>query len=201
MNEMGFLVAQWIVLVFFNGGVGLPLGIPPGQEDPVLARLAPEKCLFCLTWNGTAKPDPKSKNQTEQLLAEPEIQKLDKMPKVFLSPGSKAAPGKTRYLTVRGPGTVFPGAKPVRVDAIRDGVSNTVMLVEVNDALAVEWTRPDDFQPDPQQPSKGLERTWSGTFLAGFADGSVQQIALSVDPVVLKALFTRAGGEVVNLPQ
>ncbi len=56
------------------GGMGLPLGVPPATEDPVLSRVAPEQCLFYLSWAGTASPDPKSANQTEQLLAEPEVQ-------------------------------------------------------------------------------------------------------------------------------
>ena len=53
---------------------GLPLGIPPGPEDPAIARVAPQKCLFYVNWNGTAAPDPKSRNEMEQLLAEPEVQ-------------------------------------------------------------------------------------------------------------------------------
>jgi hypothetical protein len=70
--------AYWPMLVYLLalGGWGLPLGIPPGPEDPVLANVAPEKSLFYLSWAGTARPDPKSKNQTEQLLAEPEVQAL-----------------------------------------------------------------------------------------------------------------------------
>lgn len=55
-------------------GVGLPFGIPPMAEVPAIARVAPEQCLFYLSWAGTASPDPKSSNQTEQLLAEPEVQ-------------------------------------------------------------------------------------------------------------------------------
>ena len=41
-----------------------------------MANAAPEDCLFYLSWAGTAKPDPKSGNQLEQLLAEPETQQL-----------------------------------------------------------------------------------------------------------------------------
>jgi hypothetical protein len=58
------------------GGVGLPFGVPPTPDDPVMGRVAPEQCLFYLSWAGTASPDPKSPNQTEQLLAEPEVQNL-----------------------------------------------------------------------------------------------------------------------------
>jgi hypothetical protein len=56
------------------GGVGLPLGVPPGPEDPIMGRIAPEQCMFYLSWAGTVSPDHNSKNQTEQLLAEPEVQ-------------------------------------------------------------------------------------------------------------------------------
>jgi hypothetical protein len=65
-----------IVLLPLTGGVGLPLGLPPGPEDPAVANAAPEECLFYLSWAGTAKPDPKSENQLEQLIAEPEIQQF-----------------------------------------------------------------------------------------------------------------------------
>lgn len=58
------------------GGVGLPFGVPPAPEDPMIDRVAPEKCLFYLSWAGTASPDAKSENPTEQLLAEPEVQRF-----------------------------------------------------------------------------------------------------------------------------
>jgi len=65
-----------IALLGLGGGVGLPLGVPPLPEDPLLAKVAPEECLFYTSWAGTATPDPKSANQTEQLLAEPEVQQM-----------------------------------------------------------------------------------------------------------------------------
>jgi hypothetical protein len=64
------------MLMLLAGGGGLPVGIPPLAEDPVLARIAPEECLAYASWAGTAVPDAKSKNQAEQLLAEPEVQHL-----------------------------------------------------------------------------------------------------------------------------
>ncbi len=66
--------AFWFLTVF-GGGWTMPLGLPPAPEDPNVARIAPEKCLFYVSWAGTATADPKSKNQTEQLLAEPEVQR------------------------------------------------------------------------------------------------------------------------------
>ena len=68
--------AEALVLLSLFGGFGLPLGIPPAAEDPLMYKVAPEECLFYTTWAGMAAPDPNSANQTEQLLAEPEVQHL-----------------------------------------------------------------------------------------------------------------------------
>ena len=69
-------VGKLLLLLGLSSGIGLPLGMPPLPEDPVMARVAPAECLFYASSAGTAAPDPKSKNQTEQLLAEPEIQQF-----------------------------------------------------------------------------------------------------------------------------
>ncbi len=53
--------------------MGVPLGIPPGPSDPVISRIAPEECVFYTTWAASATPDRQSKNQAEQMLAEPEV--------------------------------------------------------------------------------------------------------------------------------
>jgi hypothetical protein len=63
----------FLLMLLLGGQVGVPLGMPPAPEDPVMARIAPQECLWYFTWSGVATPDPKSTNQTEQLLAEPEV--------------------------------------------------------------------------------------------------------------------------------
>jgi hypothetical protein len=63
-------------ILFLAFGFGLPLGVPPLPEDPLLARLAPAECMAYLSWSGVAAPDAKSPNQVEQLLAEPEVQQF-----------------------------------------------------------------------------------------------------------------------------
>ena len=55
-----------VLVMLLFGGIGIPLGVPPGQEDPLLARVAPEECLYYTTWAGVAKPDPNSSNQIER---------------------------------------------------------------------------------------------------------------------------------------
>ena len=64
------------VLVLGVGGQGIPPGTPPLPEDAALASLAPPQCMAYVAWAGVAVPDPKSGNHTEQLIAEPAVQKL-----------------------------------------------------------------------------------------------------------------------------
>jgi hypothetical protein len=75
MVSTGFLA----IALLMGGQFGLPLGLPPLPEDPVLEQVAPEECLWYYHWSGVAEPDPKSKNQTEQLLAEPEVKQFVEM--------------------------------------------------------------------------------------------------------------------------
>ena len=63
-------------LLMLLGGTSLPLAMPPLPEDPAISRAVPETCLAYMNWAGTASPDAKSTNQTEQLLAEPDVQKF-----------------------------------------------------------------------------------------------------------------------------
>ena len=120
------------------------------------------------------------------------------MPRTLQTPGSKAGPGKTNYLGAAGEKGIFPGKDPIRIADIKDGTSNTIMTVEVNDESAVIWTKPDDFVPDPENPKKGLLGLRPGGFNAGLADGSVRFISEGIDDEILKALFTRDGGEPVD---
>jgi hypothetical protein len=128
-------------------------------------------------------------------------QLIAKMPAVYRNPNSTVAgQGKTNYLTLRGEKSVFPGSKGVGIADITDGTSNTIMTVEVPDDKAVVWTKPDDFAYDENDPLKGLTGMRAGGFIAGFADGSVRFIAATIDATLLKALFTRNGGEAVQTP-
>ena len=91
------------VIVFLGGllgSMGLPLGVPPQPETPLLSKIAPQECLFYVTSSGMATPDLKNPNQTEQLLAEPAVQKafaeLEKLAKSNLNDAMKqnnAPPG------------------------------------------------------------------------------------------------------------
>jgi uncharacterized protein (TIGR03067 family) len=135
---------------------------------------------------------------------------IEKMPDVYRAQGSKSKPGMTNYLGVSGADGVFvrprPGEHPnnrlgTSMRQITDGTSNTIMVVEVADESAVIWTKPGDFAPKKDKPLQGLVGLRPGGFLAGFADGSVRFMADSIEADVLKALFTKSGGEAVKPPR
>jgi type II secretory pathway pseudopilin PulG len=52
-------------------GAGVPLPL-----DPTLSAIAPEDCLWYVASAGLTRPDSGSTNQTEQLLAEPQVQRF-----------------------------------------------------------------------------------------------------------------------------
>ena len=72
------------------------------------------------------------------------------------------------------------------------------MIVEAADA--VPWTKPEDLPFDPEKPLPKLGAEFPDIFNAAFCDGSVHALAKKIDDNTLRALITRNGGEVVNLP-
>ncbi|MCA9230040.1 MAG: DUF1559 domain-containing protein [Planctomycetales bacterium] len=124
---------------------------------------------------------------------------IARMPELFVDPSSGLSPeeGKTHYLGVSGKGYAFDGTdRELRMKEFTDGLSNSIMILQVEDDRATTWTKPDDWQLDKQKPLKGLTGSMHpGTFLAGFADGHVRSFPLDTDPVVFQHMLTIAGSE------
>jgi len=120
------------------------------------------------------------------------------MPPVYRNPSSAAGPGLTTYLAVCGEGFAFDGEKGRSIAELKDGTSNTILVVDANDDHAVTWTKPDDWQYDEEEPMAGLGETHPQGFEAGFADGSVRQLSKRISPKVFHAMLTVAGGEVID---
>jgi type II secretory pathway pseudopilin PulG len=127
------------------------------------------------------------------------------MPEMFVDPstGLSAQEGKSSYLGVEGAGYFFSGANEPRTTAYiqdkGDGVSKTISVVQVNEAAAVPWTKPQDWKPDQKNLMQPFGGTHPGGFIAGFADGNVQFFSSEIDAKVFKALLTVAGGEEFHL--
>ena len=88
---------------------------------------------------------------------------------------------------------------------MRDGTANTILAVEAKHA--VPWTKPEDLTYDATLPAErpdwreplGLGGFSKEIFQVLFGDGSVRTIHESVDSGLLRSLFTRRGGEIVDL--
>jgi hypothetical protein len=128
------------------------------------------------------------------------LELLELMPQLYRNPSADTPPGWTSYLAPSGPGGIFEGAEGTRFSQITDGTSNTLLVLEVNPEAGTWWTAPDDLEFDLDNPMEGLGSAHPGGFLAAMADGSVRFLSISIDPRVLRALLTMAGGEAVQVP-
>ena len=123
---------------------------------------------------------------------------IKKMPQVYSSPSVAPGPGKTVYLGVAGEGGLF-GNKKRNFAEIKDGLSNTAMMIEVDSNRAVEWTKPVDYEFSPRTGLSGVGNVNPGVILVTMADGSVRAVSRSVNIDVWKALMTIDGGETATI--
>jgi prepilin-type processing-associated H-X9-DG protein len=97
------------------------------------------------------------------------------IPSVYRNPNRPNNDFKTTYLAVSGKGTMFDGREGISASSVvlRDGLTNTLLLVEANEDRAVIWTKPDDLEVNEKDPQAGLGKVRPGGFSAAFADGHV----------------------------
>jgi hypothetical protein len=102
----------------------------------------------------------------------------------------------SNYLAPVGDGMAFSGKEGIPLQEFKDGSSNTIMLLEVDPQHAVVWTKPEDHPVDLAEPLRGLVGKGRRGFSAAHADGSVGFFPRDSEPKTLRALLTRAGGDV-----
>jgi len=110
----------------------------------------------------------------------------------------------TSYVAVVGPGTMFPGGKPLQLSDMRDGSSRTILIVEVANS-GIHWMEPRDLDITKITPTGeplerlGISSNHPKVVGALFGDGSVQ--CFDKDKMTmeqLQALLSRDGGEEVD---
>jgi RNA polymerase sigma factor (sigma-70 family) len=120
-----------------------------------------------------------------------------RMPDVFATPSSPTNDGTTRIRLFEGPGTMFDGARGMKIMDVTDGTSNTVAIVAGREP--VPWTRPGELPFARGKPLPALDNSDEHGVLVGIADGSAR-LVLGVDDAFWKMLITPAGGEVLVWP-
>jgi hypothetical protein len=125
---------------------------------------------------------------------------IDRMPAVYRRPFADAKTTKTPYQFPIGDKTAFRPGKKTEFRDIRDGTSKTIGIVEVDPEHEVIWTRPDDWEVDGNDPTKGLMRGPGTTFLACFLDNAVYSFPKSIDKEVLRRFLMAEDGFPVHRP-
>lgn len=117
---------------------------------------------------------------------------------LFVDPSStNPGAGQTDYLFVSGKGALFEAGKKVTFGDVPDGLSNTLMLVEVKNS-GINWAEPRDISIS--QPMSLPQGNHPGGNNAALADGSVRFISKTANPTVIRAMVTKDGGENASLP-
>lgn len=99
----------------------------------------------------------------------------------------------TNFAAPVGPHTGLLCERPRKFEEITDGLSTTIMLVELPDSDIV-WTEPRDISAD-WKPASGREKR--GRY-AAFADGAVRLLPRNMDPDLVRKLLTADSGDDVT---
>lgn len=129
---------------------------------------------------------------------------IAKMPEVYADPDPAVrralrGPSFTTYVVPTGEGLIFGGREGTKIRDVKDGLSNTILAVEVVPERAVIWTKPDDWQVDMNDPLAGVKRTDRNGFTAAYCDGHVMYFPTNVEATDFKSVLTPAGGDAVDL--
>jgi type II secretory pathway pseudopilin PulG len=122
----------------------------------------------------------------------------------YMCPSTKLSNGYTTYVAVVDPNGVFSGSNPTKFQDIKDGLSNTLMVVETTEAKAVRWMEPNDtdlnaFIAAVSGPLPPNDRhAHPGVSVVTFGDGSVRFLSSNTPVETLQAFVTLNGGERVN---
>lgn len=136
---------------------------------------------------------------------------IPRMPAVFASPDEAPADGVTDFVHPVGEGSAFStadgalsldegktvGLSGVKPDTVRDGLSYTVFVARVP-GFQTPWTLPGDFAGDPVELFANLQNAGVRTVVIGMGDGTTRRTSTSTAPAVIRAIFSRDGGEILQ---
>ncbi|MCA9068402.1 MAG: DUF1559 domain-containing protein [Planctomycetaceae bacterium] len=124
---------------------------------------------------------------------------IDQMPAIY-ELNEETKPGHSQFVAPAGPGFIVEGDTARSPRDVKDDLATTIVLVTVKPEHAQLWTKPGGLKIDPEKAADILGGDPNG-FLAMFADGSIRTLDPKMDPAILKALLTVAGGEKIDASQ
>lgn len=124
---------------------------------------------------------------------------------VFHCPEEGGRMTDTSYFAVTGPGTIWGDDAPLDWSESEswDGVSQTIMLVEMTNA-GIHWLEPRDLPLSRIAPTvnsktgRGISSRHPGVAAVAFVDGRVKPLSDDLPPAIVRALLTVDGGELVS---
>ncbi len=123
---------------------------------------------------------------------------IERMPEIYRRPYGDPKSTKTPFLLPVGKHTAYPGGKELTIREIRDGTSQTVGLIVVSPEHEVTWTKPEDWEVDWDDPTKGLDFIGDGTITV-FLDAHWRLISKAASKEHWRTILSAAGNE-VNVP-
>lgn len=133
----------------------------------------------------------------------------DSIPKCYRCPTEgESDTSHTSYAMIVGPHAVSDGPTPRRIDEIKNGTSNVIMIAECA-GVGINWLEPRDLRTDemsfrvihPNTPSlpvpSDISSCHNGLANALFCDGSVRSLPTTISTKMLEVLTTIDGGELV----
>lgn len=125
-------------------------------------------------------------------------QLIKEMPDVFRMDAAARPDGRSTISIPVGESMIFHNDEP-RFRDIIDGLSNTIMVVEVPEDRAEIWTKPGGgVQVSPENPAAGIGGHFGNKALLVWGDGSVRLVDLVKNRDKLYPMFTRNGKELLD---
>jgi prepilin-type processing-associated H-X9-DG protein len=126
---------------------------------------------------------------------------LKPAPSVYICPSyTDPASTNTCYATFTGENTILGAGECISMGEIKDGTSNTLMVVEAC-KLNIPWMKPQDIDADSATTigdPNGVSSLHRGGAHVLMGDGSVRFVSETLNPDTLKALINRDDGESIQ---